>query len=327
MITKKRVVALLFFVVAICGCASYSGEAEEVRFVSSDGVELRGSLVFPRRAAPKVPAVLLLHGAEPATRSLVYRMHANIFLERGMAVLLYDKRGAGESGGDHDVATYAQLIDDALAAIRHLRQRPEIDAEKIGLVGASESGWLTPEIAERAGNLAFIINKVGPAISWRETNAWEIYNDLLAEGVGEEAAREQADVFQRLCEYYITPNPDDRPPLEAELDRWAGREDSALPVELGEVSESYIQDISYDPGPFLERLTTPIFYVYGSEDINVPTEQCVRRLIELQGAGLPVTFHVYEGEGHELGGVGITGYCFVDGYADLLGDFAEQHTR
>jgi pimeloyl-ACP methyl ester carboxylesterase len=327
MVTEKRVAVLLLFVVAICGCASYSGEAEEVRFVSSDGVELRGSLVFPRGTAPRVPAVVLLHGAEPATRSLVYRMHANIFLERNMAVLLYDKRGAGESGGDHDAATYARLIDDALAAIRYLRQRPDIDPAKIGLVGASESGWLTPEIAERAGDLAFIINRVGPAVSWRETNAWEFYNDLLAEGVSETAAREQAEIIQRVWAYYITPNPDERAPLEAVLDRWAGRADSGLPVELSEVGESYILDIDYDPGPFLERIATPIFYVYGSEDLNVPTEQCVRRLIELQGAGLPVTFHVYEGEGHELGGVGITGYRFVDGYAELLGDFAERHTR
>jgi len=318
---------LLLLIITVSGCARYVGKSQEVTFVSSDGVELSGSLVFPEGTTTRVPGVILLHGAEPATRSFAYRMHANIFLERGMAVLLYDKRGAGESGGDHDSATYAQLIDDALAAIGLLRRRQDIDAANIGLVGASESGWLTPEIAERGGDIAFVINKVGPCLSWRETVAWEIYNDLLADDVSESVAREQTDVFRRLWAYYISPSLDEQGALEATLGQWAGRDDSQLPVELRSVSPSYVQDISYDPAPFLERLTTPMLYVYGSEDVNVPTARCVERLTDLRNVGKRVSFHVFDDEGHELGGVGLFGYRFVEGYSELLGDFAERNVR
>jgi hypothetical protein len=61
--------------------------------------------------------------------------------------------------------------------------------------------------------------------------------------------------------------------------------------------------------------------------VNVPTAQCVERRTRLREAGKPVSFHVFEGEGHELGGVGLGGYRFVEGYAKLLGDFAERHVE
>lgn len=322
-----RASAPLLLILAVCGCARYAGTSEDVTFTSRDGIELRGSLVLPAETTSRLPVVVLLHGSEPATRSLAYRLHANVFLERGMAVLLYDKRGAGASGGDHDSASYAQFIDDALAAIGFLRQRPEIDPDRIGVVGASESGWFTPEIAERAGNLAFVINKSGSSVSWQETVAWETYNDLVTDGVGPDSAREQTAVSRRLWAYYVSPSDDERGALEATLREWAAREDSQLPVAPRAVSPSYVQDIAYDPAPFLERLTTPTFYVFGSEDVNIPTVPCVERLTELRDAGRPVSFHVFDGEGHELGGIGVLGYQFVGGYADLLGDFAERHVR
>jgi hypothetical protein len=327
MINSPRVTVLLLAVITFGGCARYVGPSQDVTFASHDGVELEGTLVFPEGTTGKVPAVILLHGAEAAARNFAYRMHANIFLTRGMAVLLYDKRGAGESGGDHAAASYAQFIDDALAGIDLLRHRPEIDAARIGIVGASESGWLTPEIAERSGHVAFVINKSGPSLSWRQTVAWEIYNELLDDGVSDTAAREQTVVFQRLWTYYIAPSPDEEKALTETLGPWEGRTESRLPVALEAVTPARAQRIAYDPTPFLERLTTPTLYVYGSEDPIVPVAQCVERLTALRNRGQPVSFHVFEGEGHELGGVGLTGYQFVEGYGQRLGDFAEQHVK
>ncbi len=316
---------LLLIVAILTGCASLRGSSVEVNFRSSDGVELAGTLVVPKRAALPVPAVVLLHGSEAATRSFAYRMHANIFLNRGMAVLLYDKRGAGKSEGDHDSATFAQFIEDGLAAVRFLRDRKEIDPTRVGLIGGSESGWFTPEIAERAGDILFIINKVGPCGSWRETVAWEVYQEILDEGVSEESARQQAAVWERIWNYHISPSTEKQQALEATLGEWKGRKDSQLPTEIKPRSAAKVEEMRYDPTPYLERGTVPILYVYGSEDVNVPTALCVERLGRLRHEGMPVSFHVFEGEGHELGGVSLRGYHFVTGYADMLGEFAERH--
>ncbi len=303
---------------------------EDVSFVGGDGIELRGTLVLPEVGTRPYPAIILLHGAERATRERsIYRMTGNVFLERGIAVLVYDKRGAGESGGDYEETTYSQLVADAVGAVELLRQRREIDPARIGIFGVSESGWLTPEIAERSGEIAFVINKVGSALSVRETVAWEVYNDLLADGVSEGSAREQTEIYRRIWAYRIAPTPEERVALPETLAQWAGRDDSQLPAELKEVSASYVADISYDPTPYLERLTTPMLYLYGTEDVNIPTDACVLRLKELAADGKPVSYHVFEGEGHELGGFRLRslGYRFVDGYAKLLSDFAVGNTR
>jgi predicted esterase len=75
------------------------------------------------------------------------------------------------------------------------------------------------------------------------------------------------------------------------------------------------------------RLHTPTLYVYGSADPIVPTARCIQRLTALGDSGRPVSYHVFAGEGHELGGVSMFGYQFADGYADLLGDFAAGHVQ
>lgn len=326
MLRTTTATAALLAVAALIGCAPLGGRTVEVTFKSRDGVALAGTLALPRGARGPVPAIILLHGAEAATRGFAYRMHANIFLDRGMAVLIYDKRGAGESGGDHESATFAQLIEDGLAAVRFLRARKEIDPLRLGLVGASQSGWITPEIAERAGDIAFIINKVGPCSSWRETVEWEVYHEIRKErGVTDESARQQAALYERIWAYHVSPSADERTALEAILDKWALRKDSHLPTELEPPRPARLEHMAYDPTPFLERGTPPILYVYGSEDVNVPTADCVERLTRLRREGKLVSFHVFEGAGHELGGVGLTGYNFVKGYADLLGDFAEKY--
>lgn len=321
--------------VAICilissGCVNYRGDSEEVSFVSADGTMLRGTLVFPESVvAERLPAIILLHGAERAERTrFVYPMLANLFLQRGIAVLVYDKRGVGESGGNFETSTFEQLIADAVAAIGLLRRRENIDPSRIGLFGASQSGWYTPEIAARAGGLAFIINKVGPAISWRDNVAWEVYNDFLADGVSAESAREQTEIVRRIWDYQLAPNEPERIALEKLLASWATREDSGLPIELELASPSKAAVMRYDPAPFLESLSVPTLYLYGSDDVNVPAAKNVARLQELESLGRPVFYHIYEGGDHELATIGLLPpwYRFLDGYAELIGDFALRHT-
>ncbi|NND70985.1 MAG: alpha/beta fold hydrolase [Rhodothermales bacterium] len=330
MSATRKTVDIVFGILIVAltsGCISYDGDAEDVTFTSADGTVLAGTFVLPDKVETPVPAVVLLHGAEPATRSMAYKMHANVFLERGMAVLLFDKRGAGESGGDHSSKTFEQLISDALAAVQFVRERNEVSPSRIGVVGVSQSGWITPEVAERSGDLAFVINKVSPCSAWFETVAWEMYNDLMTDGVAKESAREQAEIQRQIRAYYIFDNAEVREELEDVLARWATREDSQLPERLEPVSQSYIDMIGYDPVPFIKRATTPMLYLYGTDDVNIPTSECVDTLSSLQADGVPVSYHVFSDEGHELGGVGLKGYSFADGYAEIIGDFAVEQTR
>jgi hypothetical protein len=329
---KNAAMKLILLFALLSGCATYTGPTTEVQFAGPDGAKLAGTVLLPHEGEGPFPGVVLLHGAEAATRSMAYRMHANLMAERGFAVLLYDKRGAGESEGDHDNASFADFVEDALAAISFARSLDEVDPTRVGVLAASQSGWFTPEIAERAGGLSFVINKVGSPLSFRETVTWEMANDFAEDGVAEEVAREQIDLYRRIWAYRLNPTTPEKEELGAILAEWSGREDSQLPTELEQRDPDYLADIAYDPGPYLERSVTPMLYVYGAQDINIPARASVERLRELASRQVPVSWYVFEDEGHELGGVrGFPPmYRLAEGYEKLLGDFAEsaaQKTR
>ena len=77
---------------------------------------LAGTLVLP--ATPgKHPAIACLHGSGPEARWANHYL-AQKFAEHGIVALIYDKRGVGESSGDWQKATFAELADDAAAGIR-----------------------------------------------------------------------------------------------------------------------------------------------------------------------------------------------------------------
>ena len=56
-------------------------------------------------------------------------------------MLIYDKRGVGESTGDWRTATFSDLAEDALGAVELLKEHQQIDPSRIGLFGLSQGGW------------------------------------------------------------------------------------------------------------------------------------------------------------------------------------------
>ena len=69
-----------------------SPRQEEVRFQNGQ-VTLAGTLYVPSGSGPH-PAVIFIHGSGDDSRE-TYRYYADILARRGIAVLIYDKRGVG----------------------------------------------------------------------------------------------------------------------------------------------------------------------------------------------------------------------------------------
>ena len=179
----------------------YLSPSEEVTFRSS-GFEISGVLVKPAEEGV-FPAVVVLHGSGPESlNDPAYKATANTLVRSGFAVLLYDKRGVGNSGGDFEAARYSDFVDDAVEAVRYLRYREDVDPNRIGLFGNSESGWFTPEIAYRSENIAFIFNRVGPPLPWIDTVLWEVRNEFLEAGVAEADLEKLLDITERRWSYY-----------------------------------------------------------------------------------------------------------------------------
>jgi len=171
-------------------------DEQEVTF-RSDTVTLAGTLFLPRTPGPH-PGVVLVHGSNVQSRfgqRGVYRFHADHFARRGIAVLAYDKRGIGGSGGNSDDPG---LERDALAALRVLGARPEVDPARVGLWGLSQGAWLVGQAAAEAPDeVAFIIPVGGGALHPHLQEISRTAMQMRADGFSEAEVR-QATRIQHL---------------------------------------------------------------------------------------------------------------------------------
>ena len=315
----------------------YWHPTEEVAFSSADGTELRGTLIMPS-AEGVHPAVVMLHGSGPESRSgPAYHVLSNAIVRSGVGVLFYDKRGVGESDGDFDSATYEDFVADASAAVGLLASRDDIDPAKIGLHGNSEGGWLAPEIAYSTGQVAFIFNRVGPALPWMQNVIWEVRNDLLAAGVAESDVEPLLAITLRRWNYYLAAAEDptlvdspERDEINAELKRLIETvpgADSELPDSLAEYDPELYADIAaevgYDQTPYLEALDIPMIYTFGETDINVPTAESVAYLEAFRKAhGKDIDIVVFEGVGHPMAHwTGMFQGGYIPAFMELLHDW------
>src|SRR4051794_39420950 len=214
----------------------------EVR-ISAPNATLSGTLTLPAGRAP-YPAVAFVHGSGPTERAYLPDLQA-LLVRNGVAVLAYDKRGVGQSGGSYPgesptAGTIDVLARDASAAIEFLAQQPEIDRARVGLAGHSQAGWIIPLAASRDPAVRFLIAFSGPAATAGENDT---YQNLT--GQGERPSR-------------LTPEQ-----IDADVAR-RGRS-------------------GVDPVPWIKAAKIPMLWLYGGLDQHIPARLSMRRLEPIAG--------------------------------------------
>jgi pimeloyl-ACP methyl ester carboxylesterase len=160
-----------------------TADGDEVGF-TSDGLEMVGDLRLPVGAEP-APAVVLIHGSGPHNRDAPLSAQLNmsfgfeiaVFAEiamglqdKGIGVLTYDKRTCGSFNNCGDTGyplptadlTVDAFIADAQAAVAYLRSRPEIDPDRISVIGHSQGAQFIPILLQADPRLASGVMVAGP---------------------------------------------------------------------------------------------------------------------------------------------------------------------
>ncbi|MFW9810789.1 MAG: alpha/beta hydrolase, partial [Candidatus Thorarchaeota archaeon] len=107
---------------------------------SSEGATLRGVLFLPESQKQKPPIVIMAHGTS-ATVNMVIDKYAEVFCRNGLAVLLYDHRNFGRSGGEprQEINPWVQCRGYR-DAMNFAEKREDIDTNRFALWGDSYTG-------------------------------------------------------------------------------------------------------------------------------------------------------------------------------------------
>jgi fermentation-respiration switch protein FrsA (DUF1100 family) len=275
-------------------------EEEEVSFENTKaGISLAGTLTFPS-GGMELPAVILIAGSGPNDRdetSMGHFLLLSDFLTRnGYAVLRFDKRGVGESGGDYGQATTFDFAEDVEYAMDYLVSREEISPSMIGLIGHSEGALIAPIIASDNSNLSFIIMMGGIGIPGKDLlllqsakisrlhgmpqaqiDAIIETNETLYEIAMEES--EDSILVQRIRE--AVPNLDD--------------------AQLNMLRSPWFRTfLALDPDAYLSKVKCPVLAITGEKDLQCPPEENLAAMeLSLQKAGNShYELHALEGLNH-----------------------------
>ena len=237
---------------------------EAVR-IDANGFSLAGTLSKPDGVSGPLPAVVLISGSGPTDRDEtvagipIFGQIADALANAGFAVLRYDKRGVGQSGGRVEAATMADYAEDARTAVRMLSDRKDIDRRRIVLVGHSEGGSLAMLVATKEKRVAGIALLATIGTTGADLNMYQVSHAF--DRANRPAAERQTtlDLQRRIQDAVLTGK---------------GWETIQVPPAVRRQAETpwFQSYLAFDPAKIMKDVEQPILIVQGALDTQVPLD-------------------------------------------------------
>jgi hypothetical protein len=257
----------------------YPYKSEEVSFGSNlTGMKYTGTLTVPDSGG-HFPATILITGSGVHDRNEDIFGHkpflvlADYLTRRGIAVLRVDDRGVGGSTGNKMEAALLDHAEDVVAEIEFLKTRPEIDSNRIGLIGHSEGGIVAPIVAAKASNVAFVVLMAGPGVPGYQLILDQLILLDRVAGVSDSSTNIALKLEKKVLNIAMVEKDSVKAVdnLRTILETEAGEPAVAANAEISQLlSPSYRSLLSYDPRPTLEQVKCPVLALWGSKDLEIP---------------------------------------------------------
>lgn len=279
---------------------------------AEDGVKLSALMVLPEGAGP-FPLLALAHGSGQESATRIWH-HPWQFASAGIATVIYDKRGTGDSGGTF-TADFHRLARDLNAVLDAAKQQAGIDASKLALMGSSQGGWVAPLAASSRKDLRAVVVNYGLAVSpLEEERAEALLPFANADPVTRAAAASLVDAamairanhfigdwdrYKTLCDQYQSA------PWRAQLENETVNLFCVHPVDviqnLGPERTTPGLDLNYDPLPVLRTIQVPMLWTIADQDQEAPPEQTREILNRLRKEeGKHITIQVFAQTDHGM---------------------------
>lgn len=238
---------------------------EDVEF-NSAGVTLAGTIFKPKHPSA---AIVLVHGSGQVKRMVEM---ASLLAKNGIAVLTYDKRGVGKSGGVYagpevgtnniDSANLNLLALDVSAATNVLLAHLPAKHGLLGLMGFSQAGWVIPLAAKKNPKVSFMVFFSGPVVTTLEQLRFQFY----------------ADGDRHFWETHT--EAEAREHVRSDPDRY--------------------QFAGTDPRDVLSKLSISGLWLFGGQDVQIPVRLSIEHIDTLKAKGKHYDYHLFPELAHNI---------------------------
>lgn len=193
---SPRTISLLMMTMLSSACFAYTEDKiawdktfprsdkvthQKVKFMNRYGITLAGDLYQPKDRGDKRLGAIAVGGPFGAVKEQASGLYAQTMAERGFVTLAFDPSYTGESGGEpRNVASPDINTEDFSAAVDFLGLQPNVDRERIGIIGIC--GW---------GGMALNVAAVDKRIKAVATSTMYDMTRVMSKGYNDSVTLEQ----------------------------------------------------------------------------------------------------------------------------------------
>jgi fermentation-respiration switch protein FrsA (DUF1100 family) len=200
---------------------------------------------------------------------------ADYLTRRGIAVLRYDDRGVGKSGGSTATATTAMLVSDVQAALNFLRSQLAININRIGVIGHGEGANVALLAAAKPLPPAFVVSLAGYGLTGEQTLLQQLVDEQRAQKI--DPAKVQA-AYERQRTMFEIMRQTGAPQAQAIVANMLRQDQPDLDAKAAQAQATQLLTpwrhffLSFDPIAELDEVRCPVLLLSGTNDLQAPAD-------------------------------------------------------
>lgn len=272
--------------------------SEDVEYSNADHSLKYGGTITTPEGKGTFPAMVLITGSGAQDRDETILGHklfavlADRLTREGFIVLRTDDRGVGKSSGSTSTSTSEDFANDVNNSLDYLLTRPEVDKNKLGLLGHSEGGMIAPIVATKRKDINFIILLAAPGVQIVDLMAEQNAAIAKSNGMSEAAVKEIIPLFTSAVRAIMNAHDTATAVKEVSdaIENWAAKQTAAVLSELdfdskekrSLYSSNMIKEfnspwfhyfMTFDPAVYLEKTNSKVLALNGDKDVQVISSQ------------------------------------------------------